>query len=107
MYYCENCRRTRSWPESYVTSFGPCELCDRITACWDRPSSSLPDPQRDVILDDLNFSRVNDAPRATYRWVLGRGGKTQSTPPGMGWAPVKTLRVGDGVMVICERRIEL
>ena len=42
MFYCEECRKARNWPESYSQSRGPCELCKKLTVCYDRPSSSLP-----------------------------------------------------------------
>ena len=42
MFYCEQCRRARAWPESMVRSQGPCELCHRVASCYDVPSKFLP-----------------------------------------------------------------
>lgn len=45
MFYCEPCRVQMDWPDSFVRSYGPCELCRKSALCYDRPSSSLPDPK--------------------------------------------------------------
>ena len=42
MFYCEECRKARKWPDSILFSLGNCELCGRMSRCYDRPSSSLP-----------------------------------------------------------------
>ena len=42
MFYCEQCRRARAWPESLARSRGPCELCDRTADCHDVASKFLP-----------------------------------------------------------------
>lgn len=42
MFYCEKCREAAEWPGSIVTSLGPCEICEEVTVCYDRPSRSLP-----------------------------------------------------------------
>jgi len=42
MFYCNGCRVRNSWPQSLASSVGTCECCGRITACNDRPASTLP-----------------------------------------------------------------
>jgi hypothetical protein len=42
MFYCEECRKERDWPESIAKSHGPCELCHKTAACHDMPSKYLP-----------------------------------------------------------------
>lgn len=44
MFYCEDCRIRTGWPTAFVMSYGRCEICGRTAECYDRPSSSLPDP---------------------------------------------------------------
>lgn len=45
MFYCEECRKERQWPEALMKSWGSCELCGETYECHDRPSSSLPLPK--------------------------------------------------------------
>lgn len=35
MFYCEECRRENNWPGFITTSYGPCEMCGKTTACYD------------------------------------------------------------------------
>lgn len=59
MFYCEECRLDRQWPESFSRSEGPCEICKKVAVCYDYPSSYLPlpaqkasgvdNPQTDVV----------------------------------------------------------
>lgn len=42
MFYCEECRKNRNYPESISKSYGKCELCGEIVRCNDVPSSKLP-----------------------------------------------------------------
>ncbi len=44
MFYCQPCGDDRNWPEGWMKSRGPCELCGKVAICSDRPSSSLPLP---------------------------------------------------------------
>ena len=44
MYYCEECRKIKGWPESLAQSRGPCEVCGKTRTCHDRKSSDLPLP---------------------------------------------------------------
>jgi hypothetical protein len=46
MFYCEQCRVKKEWPESFSHSYGGCELCGSIGICYDRPSRSLPPPKQ-------------------------------------------------------------
>jgi len=42
MFYCDECAKKRGWPESFMKSKGPCEICDRVAVCNDIPSGALP-----------------------------------------------------------------
>lgn len=46
MFYCEDCRKERDWPESFVTSRGRCEMCEKSAVCYDWPSSALREHER-------------------------------------------------------------
>lgn len=55
MFYCDDCRIKRNWPNSFIQSRGQCECCGESAVCWDRPSSSLPKgpvPVDNVAFDD-------------------------------------------------------
>ena len=41
MFYCEKCGIYNSWPITLSRSFGPCEMCGRVAACSEAPSSYL------------------------------------------------------------------
>lgn len=43
MFYCEDCKDKRDYPESFMRSFGPCEICKKRDWCYDVPSGYLPD----------------------------------------------------------------
>jgi hypothetical protein len=45
MFYCEECRRKRDWPQAFTTSFGKCECCGLTNICYELPSSLLPEPK--------------------------------------------------------------
>lgn len=42
MFYCDECREDRNYPETAFKSFGPCEICGAKAACSSVPSSRLP-----------------------------------------------------------------
>lgn len=43
MFYCEDCRFERNWPQSMTRSQGKCEICEKGgQLCYDVPSSKLP-----------------------------------------------------------------
>lgn len=45
MFFCETCRVARNLPRSFLsTSYGKCEVCDRVGLCNDVPSKHLPMP---------------------------------------------------------------
>lgn len=46
MFYCKSCGEERGWPLDTSTSRGPCEVCHKISACFDVPSGALPVPPR-------------------------------------------------------------
>lgn len=48
MFYCQLCAMDNGWPESLAKSFGSCEVCGKARECNDRPSSSLPLPQKET-----------------------------------------------------------
>ena len=41
MFYCEECRADRQWPESIFKSYGRCEICEKSAPCNERSSSFL------------------------------------------------------------------
>lgn len=89
MYYCEPCRTERSWPATMAMSLGTCEICCNITQCNDYPSSLLPVPKSESIIDldwvALQMRREADAlavarrPQSCY-WCGLEG-------PGLYWLP--------------------
>jgi hypothetical protein len=52
MFYCEDCRIERDYPESMVKSTGKCEICGELAACNDVPSKFLTvvNPKKEVKL---------------------------------------------------------
>lgn len=54
MFYCEACRVENEWPESFGKSRGPCEVCERVSVCNDRPASTLPLPPERMV-DNTSF----------------------------------------------------
>lgn len=42
MFYCEECRKKKDWPETMSRSTGPCEVCGVVRLCYDQPSHMLP-----------------------------------------------------------------
>ena len=46
MFYCDACQRQNEWPEGFLRSYGPCEVCGKPSNCSDVPSSWLPSPKR-------------------------------------------------------------
>lgn len=48
MFYCDDCANKNKWPSYYgmSQSRGPCEVCGKVRACYDVPSSALPPPKR-------------------------------------------------------------
>lgn len=51
MYYCDDCRKKRGWPESFFSkSTGRCELCGNSAVCNDISSSQLP-PAKESFTD--------------------------------------------------------
>ena len=41
MFYCEDCAKSRGWPQSLSRSEGPCEICATHATCYDTPASEL------------------------------------------------------------------
>jgi hypothetical protein len=48
MFYCDACATKNGWPDDFWRgqSRGPCEVCGKVAACYDVPSSALPNPKR-------------------------------------------------------------
>jgi len=47
MFYCNKCGEKNGWPTNTpLSSYGACECCEKLWACNDVPSSSLPLPKR-------------------------------------------------------------
>ena len=44
MFYCDDCRKEKGWPVSFMRSFGACEMCSHQAVCFDVPSGALPMP---------------------------------------------------------------
>lgn len=55
MFFCEDCRRERNWPNSIGRSHGTCELCQTRADCYDVPSRYLPIPR-------MSTRRINRVP---------------------------------------------
>lgn len=45
MFYCDPCARSKGWPEGFMKSHGPCEVCGKTRLCSDVPSKFLPLPK--------------------------------------------------------------
>ncbi len=58
MFYCDSCRQENQWPESFVGSYGPCEVCGNVTFCNDRSSDQLP-PARITKVDPATGAYIN------------------------------------------------
>ena len=41
MFFCEECRIERGWPDSISRSRGPCEVCQKHAVCHNVPSHAL------------------------------------------------------------------
>ncbi len=48
MFYCDECREKRKWPESMHKSYGKCELCGKTSMCNDVPSKDLPTSDNNI-----------------------------------------------------------
>lgn len=44
MFFCEECRAKNKWPEGFMKSQGPCEICGEVAICNHIPSRHLPIP---------------------------------------------------------------
>lgn len=42
MFYCNKCAIDNNYPQSIGKSVGRCEICNKVCACNDIPSSRLP-----------------------------------------------------------------
>jgi len=53
MFYCDECRVAKGWPDGIVKSQGNCEICNRPAICNNVPSSHLTSSKVDTIDDML------------------------------------------------------
>jgi hypothetical protein len=51
MFYCDECAKRNRWPDLIPVSYGPCEVCGRTRACYDVPSSALPEAKPEPVGD--------------------------------------------------------
>lgn len=49
MFFCDPCRVAKGWPGIIPLSTGPCEVCGKVSACYDVPAKHLPDPTEMVV----------------------------------------------------------
>lgn len=42
MFFCGDCAENHGYPENFMKSHGPCEICGRTALCNDVPSKYLP-----------------------------------------------------------------
>lgn len=42
MFYCEDCRIKNQWPTGFAMSHGPCEVCGKVSICYDVYHGHLP-----------------------------------------------------------------
>lgn len=44
MFFCNPCKIENGWPGLWTSSYGKCEVCNKVTECYDIPSKHLPVP---------------------------------------------------------------
>ena len=76
MFYCEDCRFGRDWPQSMTRSQGKCEICNKTALCYDTPSSKLPKEDLDKLeptVYDLLAEKLGlkEDPLVPNRWTDG------------------------------------
>ena len=69
MFYCNNCRKERNWPESIVKSMGACEICETVTECHDKASKYLP-PTKEPVPHIVTNEKVHAAFKDMYDGML-------------------------------------
>ncbi len=58
MFFCEECRKERNWPESMARSQGRCEVCKENAVCYDVKSSLL--PKAETFFDGYEAAAIID-----------------------------------------------
>lgn len=48
MFYCKKCEVANEWPEGWLKSYGPCEICGVHDYCNDVPSKYLPEKKEEI-----------------------------------------------------------
>jgi hypothetical protein len=41
MFYCKECEEKQGWPEGWLKSYGPCEICGVTGECSDTPYDAI------------------------------------------------------------------
>ncbi len=79
MFYCEECREKKGWPEGVAMSGGACEICGQRKTCYDVPSTHLPrpktglTPEQTTELIDWQARHIVDLREALYSLQRGIG----------------------------------
>ena len=68
MFYCDECREKKGWPESLAMSIGPCEVCGQMRSCWDVKRDKLPLPAE--LKDDSKHTGI-DCPVCGREFFVG------------------------------------
>ena len=68
MFYCDECREKKGWPESLAMSIGQCEVCGQMRSCWDVKSDHLPLPAE--LKDDSKHTGI-DCPVCGREFFVG------------------------------------
>jgi len=73
MFYCNECRVEKGWPQSLAMSVGKCEVCGQSRHCFSVPSKDLPLPAA--------LRPVKEFFSGTEEHVLTGDGAPPSNPP--------------------------
>jgi len=46
MFYCDDCRIKRNYPERLFQSYGRCEICKKVALCNEVKSENLPKTEK-------------------------------------------------------------
>lgn len=81
MFYCETCQEEQGWPGFIPTSFGACEVCRRVTRCYDISSTYVRDwllekDKKDMTAQDLGHYVIT----VSLKYVTPKGPGLMGTP---------------------------
>ena len=76
MFYCEECRVKKDWPDSIGRSCGSCEICGQTKICYNVPSKALPMPKaktqaeemRQLTVEALEGTSISAQQTAQLEW---------------------------------------